>query len=395
MKTKLGSPHRRWKGGALAAFVLITVSSNAAPPNAASTWPQFRGLNAAGIANEATPPIKFSPTEGVLWSVDIPWSPSSPCVWGDRIFLTTFDQGSLETRCYNRSDGRLLWKKPLKPEGIEEYHRADGSPAASTPATDGTRVISYFGSFGLVCHDFEGRELWRHPLPLAESGGRFGSGTSPIIVQGRVVVNRDQHNYSSLLALDLQTGKVAWETSRADATGSFGTPALWRNNGVDEIVLAGSARLKGYALKDGAERWVIDGVTGMVCTTAIVGDEMLYFAAWSPGQSDSPRQPLEEFVKRNDVNKDGIATVAELPEERRDYIRALDRNRDGKFTQEDWDIMKRNDARAENVLIAVKPGGTGNISESHVAWKYKKALPYVKSKTFLIHIFATKSKTFF
>ena len=347
-----------------------------AVPHAAS-WPQFRGALGAGLAADAHPPEKIGPNDNVLWRVAVPWSPSSPCVWGDRIFLTTFNEGKLEVRCHDAADGRVRWSRQLEPPGLEEHHRSDGSPAASTPATEGRRVVSYFGSFGLICHDFDGKEIWRYPMPVAESGGKFGTGTSPIIVGRLVILNRDQYQYSSLLAVDLATGQKAWETPRPDASGSFGTPALWHNDGVDEIVLAGSARLKGYALTDGTERWAIDGITGVVCTTPVTAGGMLYFAAWSPGQADSPRQPWAEFVKRWDKNGDGIVDLAEIDENRRDYLRGMDRNRDGRFTEEDWELLKKGDARADNLLIAVKPGGRGDISDTHVAWKYRRALPYV------------------
>ncbi len=363
--------------------VLVAVSFCASAETAfASNWPQFRGVNSAGVSSDAKPPATFGPNENVLWKVEVPWSPSSPTVWADRIFLTTFSDGLLETRCHDRRDGRLLWARGIKPEGIEEFHRADGSPAASTPATDGQHVVSYFGSFGLVCHDLDGKELWRHPLPLALSGGRFGTGTSPIIVGRQVLLNRDQFQYSSLLSVDVSTGKKNWETLRPESAGSFGTPVIWRNAGVDEIVLAGSALLKGYDLRTGEERWMVSGVTGMICTTPIVGQGQLYFAAWSPGQADSPRQTYEAFIKAHDKNADGVVALDEIAIERRDYLRAFDRNRDGMITAEDWERIKTGDARAENVLIAVKPGGRGDITESHVAWKYHRALPYVPSPLF-------------
>jgi outer membrane protein assembly factor BamB len=359
----------------LAAVALCLASSAIAAEN----WPQFRGVNAAGVSTVARPPEKFGPTENVLWHVPVPWSPSSPCVWGDRIFLTTFTDGKLEVRCHAGADGALLWTSDIKPEEIEDHHGVDGSPAASTPATDGKHVVSYFGSWGLICHNLEGKELWRHPLPLALSGGRFGTGTSPIIVGDCVLLNRDQYQYSSLLAVDLATGKKRWETPRPESSGSFGTPVLWSNNGTDEIVFAGTAQLKGYDLKSGAERWAIPGVTGTVCTSPVVGEGMLFFAAWSPGQADSPRQSWEKFLQTNDKNGDGAVQIEELPESRRDYIRSFDRDRDGKITTEDFERIKAGDARADNVLVAVKPGGQGDISETHVAWKYRRALPYVPS----------------
>src|SRR5436853_615918 len=86
-----------------------------------------------------------------------------------------------------------------------------GRSVAATPATDGRRVVSYFGSFGLICHDFKGQELWRHPLPVAFSGGGFGSGTSPAVVNNLVLISRDQDENSSLLVVDIATGKTVWE----------------------------------------------------------------------------------------------------------------------------------------------------------------------------------------
>ncbi len=364
---------------ALALAVAASADGSTTPP---PHWPQFRGTDGTGVSADAKPPVKFGPGEAVRWSVDVPWSPSSPAIWGDRIFLTTFHDGQLEVRCHDRTDGRLRWARPIQPEHLEEHHRSDGSPAASTPATDGRHVVSYFGSFGLVCHDPDGKELWRRPLPLAESSGKFGTGSSPIIVGPRVLLSRDQHRYSTLLCVDLATGQTLWETPRPDSAGSFGTPALWRNDGVEEIVLGATARLKGYALQTGAERWSIDGVAGLVCTTPVIAEGMLFFGAWSPGQADSPRQPWEEFLKRNDKNGDGEVALEEIEASRRDYLRGMDRTRDGKFTKEDWDLLKAGDARAENLLLAVKPGGRGDISETHVAWKFRRALPYVPSPLF-------------
>src|ERR1043165_518426 len=205
------------------------LNADASPSN----WPQFRGPNGSGVASKARPPIKIGPTNNVHWCLDIPWSPSSPCVWGDRIFLTTFVDGELQTRCYATRTGDLFWSRGIKPNKLEVFHSTDGSPAASSPATDGKRVVSYFGSTGLVCNDFKGKELWRFPLPVALSGGSYGSGTSPIIIGKRVILCRDQDSNSSLLAFDLASGKMLWETARPDVFGSFGTPIHWKSRGAD------------------------------------------------------------------------------------------------------------------------------------------------------------------
>jgi outer membrane protein assembly factor BamB len=123
----------------VAALALLAESSSA------SNWSQFRGPNCSGTLVDAYPPVEISPTNGVLWNIEVPWSPSSPCLWDDRIFLTTYLDGELQTRAYSRNKGRLLWNRSVKPERLEVYHNSEGSPAASTPVADGKRVVSYFG----------------------------------------------------------------------------------------------------------------------------------------------------------------------------------------------------------------------------------------------------------
>src|SRR5689334_21248612 len=112
-------------------------------------WPMFRGPNGSGVSDTARPPLKFGPDENVSWKAEVPASPSSPCVWGERIFLSAFADGKLETRCYSGNEGKLLWTRAVPAEKLEDFMPSEGSPAAATPATDGKRVVSYFGSFGL------------------------------------------------------------------------------------------------------------------------------------------------------------------------------------------------------------------------------------------------------
>ena len=106
-------------------------------------WPMFRGPNGSGVSDAARPPLKFGPEENVSWAVEVPSSPSSPCVWGERIFLTTCADGKLETRSYSSNDGKLLWARPVPTDKLEEFLPSEGSPASGTPATDGKRVVSY------------------------------------------------------------------------------------------------------------------------------------------------------------------------------------------------------------------------------------------------------------
>ena len=310
---------------------------------------------------------------------------SSPCVWRDQIFLTAFEDNKLATLCYQTRDGKLVWKQVVTPEQVEEFHPTEGSPAASTPATDGSRVVSYFGSCGLVCYDMKGKELWRYVTPTAQTAGSFGSGASPVIVDGLVLVNRDQLATCSLLAVDLKTGKKVWETSRPDVSQSFGTPIFWKNGKDHEVVMSGSFKMKAYDLKTGAERWSLAGMPSFTCTTPVLGSGMLYFAGWAPGKSgDGGQMPsFQDIAKAADKNTDGVVTPDEASSTPfGSFFKSLDYNRDGKLMAEDLDAMKANMAKGENVLIAVKPGGKGELTESQVGWKQTRGLPYVPSPLF-------------
>lgn len=362
-------------GALLNCFALGVGGAETVVPN----WPGFRGPNCSGIAGDARPPVKISLTNAVLWVTEVPWSPSSPCVWGERIFLTTFAEGQLQTRCYDRRSGQLLWTRGVKPEKLEPFHKTEASPAAATPATDGRHVVSYFGSLGLICHDPEGKELWRHALPVALSGGSFGSGTSPVIAGNRVILNRDQDTNSSLLAINVETGKTVWEAPRPEASGSFGTPIIWENEGVEQVVTPGCVRLKGYELRSGKEDWMVSGVTCFACTTPVIGDGLLFFAGWAPGKSDAPWPSWDKFLAQYDKNKDGEITFDEFPEGQREFMTGLDVNHDGKITKADWDLIEAQNAKGENVLVAVGGGGHGDITQTHVRWSFKRGLPYVAS----------------
>src|SRR5262245_6209214 len=121
-------------------------------------WPQFRGPNSSGLG-DATPPVHFGPDQNVRWKVAVGPGLSSPVIWEDRIFLTEFDQAKrqLSTLCIDRRTGKILWRRSVAPEQIEQVHELS-SPAGATPVADGERVYVYFGSYGLVAYDFDGNQ---------------------------------------------------------------------------------------------------------------------------------------------------------------------------------------------------------------------------------------------
>src|SRR5262249_35832293 len=165
-------------------------------------------------------------------------------VAGDKLVLTAFDGGKLYTIAYRRADGKEAWRAEAPAKKLEPYHKTEGSPAASTPATDGQRIVSYFGSCGLFCYDLSGKEPWKSEMPPALAGGGFGTGPSPILVDGTVVLVRDELKDPKILALDAATGKLRWEKKRQSQT-SYSTPVVWDTPAGKQIVTAGIGRMIG------------------------------------------------------------------------------------------------------------------------------------------------------
>ena len=346
----------------------------------AGSWPQFRGPNGSGLAESGDPPVHFGPSSNLLWQVELPSGNSSPCLWGDRIFLTAFDKSKLETLCLARKDGRILWRQTAPAARFEPTHRL-GSPATPTPATDGERVYVCFGSFGLLAYDLAGEEQWRKPLgmPVVE----FGAAASPILANGLLLQVCDQDEGSFLLAVDAVTGKTVWKTERREFRRSFATPLVWRHAGVEELVVPGSIWLKSYNLKDGTERWTFSGTSRVACSSPVAGGDLLFSASWNVGGDSDSRitmPPFAEFARDHDQDKNGRLTASEIPAGPvRERFTQMDLNKDGIVTPEEWELMRDMFAKAGNAVLAIRSGGAGDITVSHLAWKSTRSLPYVSS----------------
>jgi outer membrane protein assembly factor BamB len=130
----------------------LTVSAN---------WPQFRGPDGQSIAEGQILPENFGPDQNVLWKTELPAGHSSPCILGDRIFLTGFDQEAMQLIMISlrRSDGKILWTKTRPLRALQRYAHDDSSPSVPTPCTDGKRVAFLFGDYGLIVTDFTGKEM--------------------------------------------------------------------------------------------------------------------------------------------------------------------------------------------------------------------------------------------
>jgi outer membrane protein assembly factor BamB len=361
---------------ALVGVGLVSSALGAEP----APWPQFRGPGGSGVADEQKPPTQLGPDKNVAWKVAVPPGMSSPVVVGDKLVLTAFEGGKLLTLAYSRADGKELWRKEAPAAKLEVFAKNYSSPAASTPATDGERVVVYFGSCGLICYDLAGTELWKYELPPAETDGAFGSGTSPVVADGKAVLVRDTAKDARLIALDVKTGSRAWEVKRDGFKTAWSSPCVWDTPRGKQVVVPGTLQVKGYDLATGAEAWTVKGIPAIPCTTPVVADGKLFFAGWGPNGADFKMPAFDELLKQAGEEATGHLTRDGA---KKTFLKDLfdnnDPNMDGKLTREEWETQMKFLAAGKNVAFALNPGGTGDITKSHVAWSVTKGLPQVPS----------------
>ena len=191
----------------LLAAVLFTCSRAAVSLSGAEVptpqWPQFRGPGGNVIAESQSIPLAFGRDKNLRWKTALPSGNSSPCIWGDRIFLTGHAGTILKMICLRRADGTILWERERTIPKLATYEHVAGDPANSTPATDGQRVVFQFDDFGVVVLDFAGELKWEKKFP--STGNPFSYGASPVIDDGLIYLNRDGGIDSSLVCLDAGT----------------------------------------------------------------------------------------------------------------------------------------------------------------------------------------------
>ena len=158
---------------------------------AAKYWPRWRGPSGQGVVRSGSFPDTWSESESIKWKVPVPGrGNSSPIVWRDRIFFTTaYDDGArLSLLCFRRADGKLLWELPAPMEGVERVHPKNGH-ASATPVTDGERVYASFGPHGLIAASFDGKLLWHAPIGRVDN--YHGTAGSPVLYKDTVIIYQD------------------------------------------------------------------------------------------------------------------------------------------------------------------------------------------------------------
>ncbi len=350
-------------------------------------WPQFRGPDASGRAVPEGPlPADIGPSKHVLWKTELPPGHSSPAIVGAKIFLTGVrDKENLETLCLDRSRGKILWRAAAPHKTLEKIHGI-GSYAQPSPAADAECVVAMFGSSGLYCYDHAGREQWHHEM--GPFNDEFGAAASPILEDDRVILAQDHDTGSFLAAYDKRTGKELWRTDRAEFSRGYSTPIVWHVNGQRQIVALGMLRIAAYDWNTGRELWTVRGLSRVTCTTPTIGDDnMLYVACWTAGAEPGDRirlEPFADYVSQHDENKNGLLESTEVANSAalKTRFNQCDRDKDGHITKAEYDQFGSLFDLSQNATLAIRPGGEGDITNSHVAWRYEKFTPFVASPLF-------------
>ena len=293
-------------------------------------WPRFRGLSAGVADDDPALPDTWSPTENVVWKIDIPgigWS--SPVVWGDHVFLTTVANTAQQeppkpgfylgdwpaSTAPHRwvvydvdfTTGKIRWERevnsgipPARPKHLKNSY------ASETPVTDGERAYFYFGNAGLFAFDLAGRPLWSQKAGPFKTRNNWGSAGSPVLHGDRVYVLNDNDDQSFLAAFDKRTGAEIWRVNRAEGT-NWSTPFVWENEQRTEIVTSGSDRVRSYDLA-GKLLWELSGMSTISIPTPFARHGLLYISSGYIGDALRPAYAIRPGAS-GDISLKGDETT--------------------------------------------------------------------------------------
>lgn len=318
----------------------------------AENWPHWRGPAASGVSSEQRLPERWSDTDNVAWKAPLRGvGISSPIVWDDLVFVTS-QAGSGTVRpgprlvqggnpleagerplgsgpaagdgkvtflvsALDRRSGQRMWEFELPAEGPLPFVHEKHNLASPSPVTDGERVYAWFGTGQIAAVDLSGKLVWQKHL--GATYGPFeinwGHGSSPVVYKNRLILLCYHERGSYLLALDARTGSVQWKADAAPGVTSYSTPLVVETGDRAEVVVNSSVGVSGHDVASGERKWYVEEPNRFPIPTPIFHDGLIYT---SRGYRSSP-------------------------------------------------------------FLAVRPGGTGNVAASHVAWRVPSGAPYISS----------------
>jgi outer membrane protein assembly factor BamB len=318
--------------GGLIALPVVTRTARAPKPGV--DWPQFRGIRASGISEGFPLPAAWDVAKGsrIAWKTTIPgMGHSSPIVWGDLVCLSTAISGKKDANlrigyygdvdsvaddtphewrlyCLDKKTGAVRWQQSVLTAVPKVKRHMKATHANSTLATDGERLIAFFGSEGLYAYDLKGKPLWKKDLGVLDAGWftdpsyQWETGSSPIVHDNVVVVQADVQKGSFLAGFDARDGRELWRTDR-DEVPTWGTPTVHDVNGRAQLAVNGWHHIGGYDLATGKEIWKLVGGGDIPIPTPVVHDGLIFVT-----NAHGPRAPvyaIREAARGNITPADG------------------------------------------------------------------------------------------
>lgn len=239
----------------------------------------FRGPMGHGIFNIKNAPTKWNVTSGenILWKVKIPTSgQSSPVIWDKQLFVTGATAQERWVYCYNTNNGKIIWQ--------QQANNIPGSPttapkttddtglAAPSVVTNGISVVAIFGTGDIIAFDMKGNRIWAKNIGVPDN--HYGHSSSLLAWKEKVVVQYDTNKGGRLLALNIQTGEIIWDTKRNSHI-SWASPILIDVNGKMQIVTSAEPTVGAYDLETGKELWKVDCLMGEVGPSPAFGNGLV------------------------------------------------------------------------------------------------------------------------
>lgn len=263
-------------------------------------WTQFRGPDGSGVSPETDLPVRWSKTENMRWTAQLPGKGiASPVIVGGKVFITICSGPMLDrlhVLCFEVTSGKQLWERRFLATGNTMCHEKT-TTAAPTPITDGRYVYALFGTGDLVCLTIDGDLIWYRALlkDYPNIGNSLGLASSPVLAAGVLVVPLENVGDSFILGLDAQTGVNRWKMPRPREL-NWVTPLVLRRGDRSEVIFQTRTELTAYDPMTGKEVWTYKAPKGLTTSPSPVGvgDAILVLGgdavALRPGDGGSPPQ---------------------------------------------------------------------------------------------------------
>jgi outer membrane protein assembly factor BamB len=284
----------------------------------AEEWPGWRGPRGDGTSTESDIPTRWSGTENIAWKTEVPGiGHASPIVWEDRIFVVSCLQESQERIliCFDRPTGRLKWQQVVLRSPLEEKHQLN-SFASSTPTTDGHLVyVTFLDGREIVVAAYDFDGRRKWLVRPGTFSSKHGYCSCPVLFEDKVIVNGDHDGDAYLVALNRENGNAVWKVDRENKTRSYCTPIIRQIDGRTQMILSGSKCVASYDPHDGSRHWIIDGPTEQFVASLVFDGKLLFLTAGFP-----------------DLH-----------------------------------------------MMAIRPDGRGNVTDTHIVWRTTRGAAYVPS----------------